>query len=283
MDTFLDNWCVFTFGIAVVLWNACFFAWIEILTRGRVNPWMWTDCKLGYFLFYFGRQYSSSLLVLMSLEKCFAVYFPLKSKTVCTVKTAKWATGVVGVALAAFNVINFFLESDFIESLNQYLCSYSFDPNVIFILNTVNSILYSFGPFAFMFITNFAIVFKFMSAKCRSKSNSTESTNQALAKSASRGTAMVVTVSVTFLILTAPTAVNLALWHNIQLSNSIIYRAFMIFTQYLNHSINGVLYCIVGSKFRNELLKLLFCGKEKPDAMSFSHSVNNTGLSGIDH
>ena len=277
MDATCDNLCIlFIFGIAVVLWNACFLAWIEILTRGRVSPWMWTDCKLGYFLFYFGRQYSSSLLVLMSIEKCFAVYFPLKSKTVCTVKTAKWATGVVGVALAAFNVINFFLESDFIESLNQYLCSYSFDPNVIFILNTVNSVLYSFGPFAFMFITNFAIVFKFMSAKC--KSNSTESTNQALAKSVTRGTAMVVTVSVTFLILTAPTAGNLALWHNIQLSYSIIYRAFMIFTQYLNHSINGVLYCIVWSKFRNEQLKLLFCRKEKPDAMSLSYSGNNTGI-----
>ena len=216
----------------------------------------------------------------MSLEKCFAVYFPLRSKTVCTVRIAKWTTGVVGIVLAAFNVINFFSESDFIESLNQYRCSYIFlDPNVIFVLNTVNSVLYSFGPFAIMFITNFAIVFKFMRAKC--KSNSTESTNQALAKFATRGTTMVVTVSITFLILTAPTAVNLALWVNIKLSYNPLYRAFMIFTQYLNHSINGVLYCIVGSKFRNELLKLLFCRKERPVAMSLSHSVNNTGLSGI--
>ena len=47
--------------------------------------------------FYFGRQYSSSLLVLMSIEKCFAVYFPLKSKTVCTVRIAKRTTGIVGL------------------------------------------------------------------------------------------------------------------------------------------------------------------------------------------
>ena len=59
-----------------------------------------------------------------------------------------------------------------------------------------------------MFMTKFAIVFKFMAAKC--KSNSTESTNQALAKSATRGTAMVITVSITFVILTAPTALDLA-------------------------------------------------------------------------
>ena len=40
------------------------------------------------------------LLVLMSIEKCFAVYFPLRAKTACTVKTAKWSAVVVGVILA---------------------------------------------------------------------------------------------------------------------------------------------------------------------------------------
>ena len=47
------------------------------------------------------------LLVLMSVEKCFAVYFPLKSKTICTVKTSKWATGIVGVILAGYDSIYF--------------------------------------------------------------------------------------------------------------------------------------------------------------------------------
>ena len=138
----------------------------------------WTDCKLFYFLFRFGRHYSSILLVLMSVEKCFAVYFPLKSLTVCTVRTAKWAAGIVAVILAGYDSLYFF---------------------------AVDSILYSFVPFALMIVVNFAIAFKFMRAKC--KRYFTESTNQALSKSATRGTAMVVTVSVTFLLLTAPTGV----------------------------------------------------------------------------
>ena len=124
-------------------------------------------------------------------------------------------------------------------------------------------------------ITNFAIVFKCMTAKC--KSNSTESTDQALAKSATRGTAMVVSVSVTFLILTTPSAVNMALLPNTILQDNLVYDLIKNFAQYLNHSINGVLYCIVGSKFRNELLNL-FCGKKRPDDTSVSHSVNNEGL-----
>ena len=79
-----------------------------MLTDNQVVPGTWTDCKLFSFLFYLGRHYSSMLLVLMSIEKCFAVYFPLKAKTVCTVKTAKWATGTVGVILAAYNSLRFY-------------------------------------------------------------------------------------------------------------------------------------------------------------------------------
>ena len=135
--------------------------------------------------------------------------------------------------------------------------------------------LYSFGSFILMFMTNFAIVFKFMRATCRS--NSTESTYQALVKAATRGTAMVITVSITFLILTTPTAVNMTQSIETQLANNPMYRAFMNFTKYLNHSINGVLYIIVGTKFRNELLKIV-CRKERPDGPSVSYSVNNTSV-----
>ena len=212
----------------------------------------------------------------MSIEKYFAVFFPLKAKTVCTVKTSKWATGILGVILAAYNTIQFFdKKSFFIEPYGRYTCLFGFDHNVILILDAVDSVLYSFGPFILMFITNFAIVFKFMSAKC--KNNSTESTNQALVKAATRGTAMVVTVSVTFPILTAPTAVNMTRSFETQFSNNSLYGAFMNFTQYLNHSINGVLYIIVGSKFRNELLKLV-CRKKRPHGPSVSYSVNNTSV-----
>ena len=268
---------VLFFGIAVVLWTGCFCFWVIHLTRRQVDIRIFTDCKLYYFLFYFGRHYSSTLLVLMSLEKCFAVYFPLKSKTVCTVKTAKWVTGIVGVVLAAFNLNIFFSKPFFIKWYDSHICLYTFDSNIVSILNTVNSVLYSFGPFVLIFTTNFAIVFKFISAKC--KHNSIESTNQALAKAATRGTAMVVTVSVTFIILTTLTALDLALYRVIHLGNYPVYNVIMNFGQYLNHSINGVLYCIVGSKFRNELLKV-FCQKEKSGDTSASHSINNKALVG---
>ena len=243
---------------------------------------MWTDCKLGQFLFYFGRQYSSMLLVLMSAEKCFAVYFPLKSKTVCTVRTAKWATGIVAVILSVYNLQWFvFYESEFSRESGHYMGVPTEHYHISF--DFIDSVLYSFGPFALMSVTNFAIIFKFIKAKCKlsnsteskCKSSSTESTNQALAKSATRGTAMVVTVSVTFLLLTAPTAVYDALSHFINMD---LYHAFMNLTQYLNHSINGVLYIIVGSRFRQEFLNIFY---RKKNHKTSSHSIKSMSPSSI--
>ena len=225
---------------------------------GGVDPFTWTDCKLAYYLFYVGKHCSSTLLVLMSMEKCFAVFFPLKSKIICTVKTAKWATGIVGFVFAGYDSVYFFaMKAKFIESSGTRECVYV-GRNYFLILNTVDSVLYSSGPFTLILIFNLAIALKFMAAKCESNSSSsTESTNQALAKSATRGTAMVVTVSVTFLLLTAPSAVAAALYRWYFIGNNVpLYRAYMNLTQYLNHSINGILYCIVGSRFRGEILKI---------------------------
>ena len=210
------------------------------------------------------------LLVLMSIEKCFAVYFPLKSMTVCTVRTAKWATGIVGVILAGYDSLNFFLVKSVISKWSGHHSCVPVSKYTLTI-RAVDSILYSFVPFALMFVVNFAIAFKFMRAKCNQR-NSTESTNQALSKSATRGTAMVVTVSVAFLLLTAPTAVYNVVYKWYALDSLPLYRVFMNLTQYLNHSINGVLYCIVGSRFRAEIVKLI-CQKGKPENSCTMHSI----------
>ena len=82
------------------------------------------------------------------------------------------------------------------------------DPEYFLILyNIIVPVTYSYGPFTIMGITNCAIIYKFMMAKWKSRYNGTQSTNQALSKSATRGTAMLLTVSFTFIILTGPLAI----------------------------------------------------------------------------
>ena len=91
---------------------------------------------------------------MMSIEKCIDVYFPLKTKNICTAKTAKWACLIAAVVLAAFNSQFFFI----VENKSNY-CRYTkVSDRYILTYNQIDSVLYSFGPFAIMGLTNTAII-----------------------------------------------------------------------------------------------------------------------------
>ena len=131
-------------------------------------------------------------------------------------------------------------------------CKLNFSQYYAFINFKIESALYSFAPFTIMVLTNGAIIYKFMRASCVRDQGGTESTNQALSKSANRGTAILITVSVTFLILTTPVSYVLL---TINMKMDPVLNMVFVLMRYTNNSINAVLYCISGSRFRNELMK----------------------------
>ena len=193
----------------------------------------------------------------MSVEKFFALYFPLKTKTVCTVKTAKRVTIVAAVVFAAFDSQFFFImrkhEDNYCEHVNV-------SKGYTMTLNRIDASLYSFGPFVTISLFNLAIIYKFVKAKLETaRAGTTESTNQALSKSAMRGTAILITVSITFILLTSPANIMHSITHH---PNHIV-KAVTYVLMCMNHSINAVLYCIVGSRFRHEVVKTLCCRREK--------------------
>ena len=250
-----------------VLLGGSLLEWLSHLTKNELNPFTWTDCKLPYFCWYFFNQYLSIVLVMMSIEKCIVVYFPLKTKNICTVKTAKWACLVAAVLLAAFNSQFFFI----IEKRSNY-CYYS--EWYVLIYNRIDSVLYSFGPFVIMGLTNTAIIYKFIKAKLAVK-RGTESTNQALSKTAMRGTAVLITVSLTFIILTGPVSIFYVIVKTS--TDPVVYVAFHI-PKTLNHGINGLMYCIVGSRFRQEVIGFIGCGRKK---MMSGNSTTETGSKNV--
>ena len=236
-----------------MLWSGAFVDWIGVLTRWKIDPFTWADCKIGFFLFYFCSNYSSALLVIISIEKFVALYFPFKTKTFCTTKVAKFTSSITAMILAVYNIQYVVIYETFKDSNNTAVCHTSY-VNYLAVLDRVDSVLYWFGTFTIIFFLNFAIIVKFTTAKCGD--DSTQSTSQTLKKFATRGTVTVVTVSLMFIVLTVPAAVDQALGKTLSLAYP-VYDAVMIGMQHLNHSINGGLYCIVGSKFRKEWFKLL--------------------------
>ena len=226
------------------MWSAVPRRIVEEATNLQIDIFVWTGCGFGYFLSYFGSTYSSVLLVIISLEKFFALYFPLKTKTVCTVSMARRVSLVTGIIFIGFNLQFFFIAKRFEDSVGEY-CEYGnvSEKYLSILFSIVDVTLYSYGPFSIMTFTNLAIIYKFVSVKWRNRRGNTESTSQALSKSATRGTAMLLIISFAFIILTSPILVANAVWsHSLPI---LIFKSLLAF-QYLNHGINRILYCIVG-------------------------------------
>ena len=272
VNNFLDiiAYCMCVFVVAYLtayliclgmLWAGYFPGWLSYLTNGAVNAYAWTKCGLVFFCWYFFRHYSSALLTMMTVEKFIALYFPLKTKSICTVKTAKWASGIAGVFYALINIFWFFVVN--VETLNEARVTFcrfkDFYVPYSWYVTKIDATLYAYLPFATMGLCNVAIIYKFVKAQLAAKRGGTESTNQALSSAAMRGTAILITVTMTFLILTVPTNIILS----ISLQTHPLLSPFLYFLVCLNHSINGFLYCIVGTRFRKELIATLCCNRIK--------------------
>ena len=186
----------------------------------------------------------------MCVEKFFALYFPLKTRSICTVTMAKRVTFVATLILAGYNMQNFFIRKTRVFPKGPTRCV-PLNPSYGLINHRIEYTLYSFALFTIMVLTNGAIIYTFMRASCARDQGGTESTNQALSKSANKGTAMLITVSLAFLILTGPSAVFAVISHQADP----LQRAAIVILRYINHSINAVLYCVSGSRFRSELMK----------------------------
>ena len=263
-----------------VIWTTVLRILVQQITSNRIDPYVWTGCKFPFFIMYFGFTSSSSLLVIISVEKFIALYYPFKTKSVCTEHIAKRVSLMNTIVFMAFNSQFFFMTKKY-KAPNGDYCYYgyiSWDYLTI-LFTTILGIMYSYGPFIIMLTINSAILCKFVIVKWRNGSGNTNSTNQALTKSATTGIGMLLAISVAFITLTSPAVIANAVWPN----STIPIEIFITFgaLQNLNHAVNGILYCIVGSRFRNELKKMFQCKTRnsilRPSSSSSSDVRSRTG------
>ena len=119
---------------------------------------------------YFCFTYSSALLVIISVEKFIASYFPLKAKSIRTVHIARQITLVTAILFVMFNAQFFYIVDIFTASFGNNVCWYiPGNPKYLrILLGVIIAILYSYGPFAIIIIVNFAIAYKFLMGKLQS-------------------------------------------------------------------------------------------------------------------
>ncbi|CAG5131821.1 unnamed protein product, partial [Candidula unifasciata] len=236
-------------------------------------------CKIRFWLTFVSLDISAWVLVAFTIERFLSVCFPHRLKTFCTQKSSIIAVVCIAVVMLAHN-------SHFLYGYGDVIITYentSILVRCIFVSDNYSDFFYNihiwislcvncFIPLVIFIVCNSFIATKVLlrsrkmhkiaedkTAKYASRESLAVTGRQ---ESNSRLTIMLFTVTIVFLITTAPIRVLFILLPSLQFQTSKDYAVLYlthkvtVILMYTNNSVNFILYCVTGSKFRNEVLKM---------------------------
>ena len=279
--------CFYIANLAICDTLVIFTKWITIITGlYHLNQTSW-ECKIVSYLMNVAMFSSVWLVVLMTVERCMAVIWPLKISGWVNMKRARIVVSMLYVILAAFN--SFYLVSivSKLDSRNRMLCTFheSHMPFYLSIWSVIDVVFYAYVPQILIFILNIVIIIKLAEARkeqaeMRNAAKSEQSQGQV--------TAMLLMVSITFFVLTSPYTIFLLciqndVWNYMASARSyaqyLLVNTLLRLLADLNHCINFLLYVTTGKRFREDIMKLFGCGKA--NRSNTSSSSVGTSLSSV--
>ena len=270
----MTSTCFYMAALAIfdtlALYFNCFTKWLaffEGLDALKVSS---AACKTINFMSYTCFDIAVWTLVAMTIERFLAVHFPFKASKYATIKNGKIVLVVLIIVFTGIN-LHFF----WTVSLNERgHCAY-LEEHTHFhdeVWPWIDATLYSFLPFALLLIFNILIIYD---NRRHLKRRSTLHAKRKKDGKYNSGfhyrlSAMLVTVSIVFLLLSAPNVILISIRKEYfdfsegvpdfqDVATYSLWSRTTSFCLYLNHSVNFLLYCVSGQRFRRELINLLRC------------------------
>ena len=246
-------------------------------------------CKSMNFLVYCLFDISTWVLVAMSIDRLIAVNFPLRSLSWCTIRRTKRVIVLILILFALKNLHVFFTTNlVYRKELKTSNCTYVSGKLFIKVVNWVNTIIGSVLPFIILLCANARIIYVIksqarkaseMQAHDRSREQSRGSRDDVSATKSdalkhernareSQLTIKLIMVNFVFLICTLPIFVNNTFWSLYGPNKSVFVNAVYVLTAricqalvYTNSATYFYIYCVAGSKFRQDLGRVFMCGR----------------------
>lgn len=281
-----------------VLYTSLLRQWLLGLTYWQleIRDVCWAvGCKLHMFLTYFLLHLSSWTLVVVTVERSCCVCLPLFARTHCTRSRVRLSWIVVAVTLFFLNA-HFFWTAEYgvqqprlTDNHTETIC-YIGPQYHTFFINVwywIDFTVLSVCPFILILTGNvLIIVFVVRGARARqSNLQQQQSADSSVGVSAAASvltssTAMLIGVSIIFLLTTTPSAIFFLrsndMFEDTSLQNSAWLRLLFVLTNllyYTSNAFNFVLYCLAGTRFRRAFLNALNCVKRKDGKLSTT--INN--------
>ncbi|XP_061165763.1 FMRFamide receptor-like [Saccostrea echinata] len=270
---------VLSFGDMMVLYTGLLRYWIKSAFHEDIRLISEFSCKIHAFLVYFSLDFTTWVLVAVTIDRCIFVCLPFRAKRLCTLKHAKIV--VIGIALV-MTALNFqlFWGVSFEVQLGELACTHVNDFTE-FAWPWIDFCMFSIVPFTIMIIANILIIKKLFMSHKRVASHNHEAAHSEHSESVmnhSNGhsvnvhakqrkvpsvTTMLLTTNCVFLALTLPIVVYLIVYpyvlydatDHVTAVLQLLWAIANMF-QYTNNTIHFFLYCMTGPRFRRELFKL---------------------------
>ena len=224
-------------------------------------------CRILRFLLVAGQWSSAWIIVAVSFQRALAVSVPLKARTVNTVKSS--AFGAVGILIIAMSFASHFFwtygRTETVRNNTTIVVECAkIDKHFVYqIWPWIDLTGSALAPFFLLIILNVIIIVQIHKRKLFHRGQNSISRGS----SSSNMTAMVLTLSISFLVLTLPSHVYFIarpLWYFSDNQKSVdmdqILYTSVSMIKGLNHGSSIIFYCVSGKLFRAEL-KALFCGR----------------------
>ena len=261
----LADTCVLYFGL-VPLWLTEGVGY-DVLAQ---SVWV---CRSFTAFGYAVSNFSVWLILAVTFERYIAVCRPMQKDQFCCQKVARKTTASLFIVMLLVHLHFFFTLDVRLWRHNgspvlQCGSARGYEVLVDTVWPWIDALLYSFLPFVIITVLNARIIVQVLKSKqlrLGSGSDSCRSRRPAQ-EGSTRLTVMLLTISFAFLLTTLPQTIvqitarfldatardDLQLYARFQLAKTV---ALML--MYLNHSMNFVLYCATGQKFRKQLLWVL--------------------------
>ena len=253
-----------------VLILSAFKTWIRVVTGFELLHVSGVTCKVIMYVFLICLHMSAWFVIAVTVDRFIVIWLPLRNHRARTAnplgpqvysdtQQCKFVSIGMLFILLVYNGHLLWTINLQAHPGELYTCSYSQNNYFMVTVYPVMKLLsYCIVPFFTVFILNASIIARISQTKPMLSANRSSYSRTKSIHHQSRITGMLLTVSITWLLLTGP----FTIWSLVpsRLSNeaqSFLVKTICFTLMYLNHSINFYLYCLTGARFRRQLNHLI--------------------------
>ena len=258
--------CILSVVDTGVLLTGLLRVWIMETFNQDIRVINTASCRAHYFLTYVLQHLSSWVVVMVTIERFISVYYPFQTKQLCSKGRLMRGMAAVLAVIILLNVHVLFtlhiVEEIYIDSYGDFNISRcGFDPSYYYgnsIWPWVDYVVLAFVPFVVLLVGNMMIVVKVVGNLGSQRLSHQHVSRDNQQKRIRSLTMMMFAVTGTFLVSVTPYEIYLiGMGHDywdIQspegMTDTMTANVVCELVFYVNNSVNFLMYCVSGSRFR---------------------------------